>query len=162
MDFLKIPEGMKEKLKNCQAVFLVVLIGVFLMLLPKREAASKPHVQEIHTLSFQQELEQVLSCIQGAGNVKLLLSRESGELTLYQSDEDLDGDGGGRRKNTVIVSGENRQEQGLIRQVTAPKYRGAVVIAEGADSSPVKLALINAVSKATGLRSDKITVLKMK
>ena len=162
MDFLKLSGALKEKLKNCQAVFLVVLAGIFLMLLPNRESSPKPQAKEIPTLSFQQELEQVLSCIQGAGTVKLLLSPESGELTLYQSDEDLDGDGGGRRKNTVIISGENRQEQGLIRQVTAPKYRGAVVIAEGADRSPVKLALINAVSKATGLRSDKITVLKMK
>jgi stage III sporulation protein AG len=39
---------------------------------------------------------------------------------------------------------------------------GAVVIAQGADDPSIKLAIVDAVTKATGLGANKISVLKMK
>jgi len=41
-------------------------------------------------------------------------------------------------------------------------YRGAVVVCQGGDNASVRLAVVEAVSNATGLTSDRITVLKMK
>ena len=46
--------------------------------------------------------------------------------------------------------------------VLSPTYLGAVIVCQGGDSPTVKLAIVEAVSNATGLSADKITVLKMK
>ena len=43
-----------------------------------------------------------------------------------------------------------------------PEYRGALVVAQGADNAAIKLAITQAVAGLTGLSSDKITVVKMK
>jgi len=39
---------------------------------------------------------------------------------------------------------------------------GAVIVCQGADDPQVRLSIVDAVSKVTGLGSDKISVLKMK
>ena len=56
----------------------------------------------------------------------------------------------------------SRNERGLVIRTDPPKYLGAVVLCQGADSSVVRLAVIDAVSKVTGLGTDRICVLKMK
>ena len=62
----------------------------------------------------------------------------------------------------MIVSDSARAESGLVQQILPPTYQGAVILCQGADSAAVRLALIEAVSNATGLSSDRISVLKMK
>ena len=47
-------------------------------------------------------------------------------------------------------------------QVNPARFLGAVVVCQGADDPQVRLQVIDAVSKATGLRSNCIAVLKMK
>ena len=61
-----------------------------------------------------------------------------------------------------MITGQNKQETGLVRQVIPPTYMGVVVVCEGADNPSLKLAIVDAVSKATGLGADRISVLKMK
>ena len=40
-----------------------------------------------------------------------------------------------------------------------PKFSGAIVVCDGADKASVKLMVLSAVSAATGLSSEKISVL---
>ena len=61
-----------------------------------------------------------------------------------------------------MISGSDRGQEGLIKQVNAPTYRGAIVVCQGADDPVVKLSITEAVSRATGLGVDKISVIKMK
>ena len=65
-------------------------------------------------------------------------------------------------EDTVIITGSDRSQQGLICQQIPPQYLGAVIVCQGADKAAVRLALVEAVSDATGLSTDAITVLKMK
>lgn len=161
MDFLDSGKKLRETVKKYRAVLVVVLAGVLLMALPKKENKPEPMVfPQPEAADFQQSLEELLCEIDGAGKVHLLLSPVSGEKTIYQSDEDREGDS--LRRSTVVISDRDRQERGLIRQVDPPRYGGAVVLAQGAGSPAVKLAIVKAVSSAAGLTSDKITVLKMK
>ena len=55
-----------------------------------------------------------------------------------------------------------RGQTGLVRQVLPATYRGAVVVCQGADDPRIRLAIVEAVSMATGLGADRISVLKMK
>ena len=145
---------------------LVAAVGLALMLLPgpaeKTEvpAATVTEARE----SLEQRLEAILTGIEGAGQVRVLLTEKAGRETLYQTDSrsQTDQDGSDRSDDTVLVEDADRVEMGLVRQVLEPEYRGAVIICQGADSASVRLAVVEAVSCVTGLGADRISVLKMK
>lgn len=144
---------------------LIVLLGLALMLLPSRTA--EPELIEsaasIQEQTLEQRLEQLLSQIEGAGRVRVLLTEEAGRQTLYQTDSSMESDASGSRRSddTVLVEDASRMEQGLIRQTLEPEYRGAVVLCQGADQPSVRLAVVEAVKCVTGLGADQISVLKM-
>lgn len=144
---------------------LVAVLGLALMLLPSKapEAEAEPAPVSAQEQTLEQRLEQILSGIAGAGEVRVLLTEEEGRQTLYQTDSSDESDASGTRRSddTVLVEDSSRQEQGLIRQTLEPKYRGAVVLCQGADQASVRLAVVEAVSCVTGLGADQISVLKM-
>lgn len=163
MDRLVLQEKALEYLKKYRYLLLVVFCGIFLMALPTRSPPtelpdeSKSSTQERQDL--QKALEDILSYIDGAGEVQVLLTQVKGEEILYQLDEDISTaqDSSDIRKETVIVS-----ESGLIRQVNPPIYLGAVILCQGGNDPVVRLSVVDAVADATGLTTDHITVLKMK
>ena len=153
-------------IKQYRYVALILLIGMGLMLLPEgkgEKAVSVPEAVPLES-STEEKLAQILSRMEGAGNVEVLLTIASGAETLYESDEDLStGDTGGtERREVVVITDAQRNEQGLVQQVNPPTYQGAVILCQGADSPAVRLSIVEAVCDATGLSADKITVLKMK
>ena len=158
----------KEFFYKNRAVALVVLLGVLLMLLPTGKTETQQPQQQAAVSqpreSLETRLEQILSQVSGAGNVRVLLTQERGETSVYQLDlqEVTDGDRREIRQDTVTVTGSDRQQEGLLTQVEAPWYRGAVVVCQGGDNPTVRLSVVEAVSGATGLPSNRITVLKMK
>ena len=158
----------KEFFYKNRAVALVVLLGVLLMLLPTGKTESKKPQQQAAVAqpreSLETRLEQILSQVSGAGNVRVLLTQERGETSVYQLDlqEVTDGDRREIRQDTVTVTGSDRQQEGLLTQVEATRYRGAVIVCQGGDNPTVRLSVVEAVSGATGLPSNRITVLKMK
>ena len=147
---------------------VIVALGLVLMLLPMGSDSNQTQTiqqsqPQQQTEDIQQALERVLSKIRGAGEVDVLLTVATGTQTIYQEDADISG---GEKENarydTVIIRDSNGAEAGLVQQVIPPKYLGAVVVCKGADNAAVKLAIVEAVSKATGLGADQISVLKMK
>lgn len=165
MDQLEISGRIKEFFIKYRYVILVVLLGVALMCFPtgKKKAAEEIPVNVAES-TVERELEDalahILSQIKGAGKVEVLLTEASGAETMYQSDTHTGSDTG--REDTVIISGSDRSQTGLVRQVNPPSYMGAIVVCQGADSASVRLAIVQAVSSVTGLGADHITVLKMK
>lgn len=145
---------------------LVVLVGLGLMLLPGKEpsAPSEIPVQTVPSQSLEERLEHILSQIDGAGQVRVLLTEESGREHIFQTDSQSDTDGSGSRRtdDTVLVEDGNRNEMGLIRQTLEPKYRGAVILCRGASQPSVRLAIVEAVRCVTGLGADRISVQNMK
>ena len=148
MDWVTLRSRGKELVRKYRYVLLVVLAGLFLMALPEPR-------QDLQT-----GLEEILSQIQGAGRVQVLLTQREGERTVYQTDEDSTSSG--IRSDTVLLNGSDRSQTGLVQQVNPPTYLGAVIVCQGADSASVRLAIVEAVGSVTGLSTDKITVLKMK
>lgn len=145
-------------LKKYRYALLVLGIGLVLMMLPSGNVQTEPPKQTISAQEpeLAQTLSEILSQIDGAGDVSVLLTPASGKETLYQTNEN------GEHCDTVIISDSSRNEAGLIRQVNPPVYLGAIVICEGGDKPAVRLAIVDAVSKVTGLGADRISVLKMK
>ena len=163
MDIKQIHEKLRQLLHKYRYPILVVLIGLVLLWLPGKsgnqsiQAATQPdRVQE----DLNQQLTAILGKIDGVGKVQVLLTVSVGETTVYQSDTDQTDTG--IRKETVIITDSGRNQHALITQVLPQRYRGAVIVCQGADSPAVKLAVVEAVSRATGLGADQISVLKMK
>lgn len=162
MDFLSLKEKAAPFLKRYRYVVLFLLVGLLLMTLPKKQetvshpAAQQPESEE----SLEEELAYILSRIRGAGKVEVLLTENAGAETLYQTDVNEGTDA--IREDTVVVSDSQREEKGLIRQIIPPRYLGAVIVCQGGDNPGVKLQILEAVTKATGLKSNQISVLKMK
>lgn len=162
MDWVKLKSSGMEAVKKYRYVLLVVLAGILLMALPERkEEQEKPEkTVEASQPCLQESLSDILSQIAGAGKVKVLLTEAAGEQTIYQTDENYAGSD--IRRQTVLVTNVSREEAGLVKQVNPPTYQGAIVLCQGADSASVRLSIVEAVSNATGLSTDKISVLKMK
>ncbi len=157
-----IPKGIKNIWKEYRYALLVFLAGLALMLLPsgKEEAVHQAPVQvREEQPDFARELELLLSRVEGAGTVRVLLSASRGEEVFYQEDQDISGDS--RRTDTLVLTDGDREEAGLIRRVDPPQYQAALVLCLGADDPAVRLAITQAVANLTGLPTNKVTVLKM-
>lgn len=136
------------------------MLGIGLMLLPESAPPPEQEVMEESLPTLEQRLEQLLGQIEGAGDVQVLLTEESGRENVFQIDSQTSGDS--CSDDTVLVTSSDRCETGLIRQTLEPVYRGAVVLCQGADRPSVKLAIVEAVRCVTGLGADAISVQKMK
>lgn len=160
MDMESGKEQIIRSVKKYQYVLWAVLLGVFLMLLPQKKEEPEREIptQTEAALTLEEELSVILSKISGVGKAEVLLTELSGSSTIYQTDT-AQNQG---NSDTVIVMDRNREEQGLVKQVLPPVYKGAIVVCQGADSASVRLKVVDAVQSVTGLSSDCITVLKMK
>ena len=147
---------------------IVILAGIVLMLIPgKKDEQKITKIDTENTVTqetTEQRLENILSCVSGAGKVQVMLTYAQGELTLYQTDTrtSTSDNLNDVSEDTIILSDAQRQQTGLIKQVLPPTYLGAIILCEGAESPAVCLSMVDAVSKVTGLGADRISVLKMK
>ena len=157
-----------EYVSRYKYVALIVALGVLMMLIPFGETKDDTRVSietpKEKSETFQDQLRNILSCVSGAGRVEVMLSLSEGEEIVYQTDDNstIGNNSEANNKKIVTVTDSQRNQQGLIKQVIPATYKGAVIICQGADDPAVRLNLIHAVSKLTGLGADKISVLKMK
>ena len=167
MDIKSTANKLKTTIEKYKYMLLVLLVGLGLLLIPENKQSETTQIQATQRETErvdEKELSDILQTVEGAGQVRVMLSVAAGEKTIYQTDQDISGIGENNKSKTetVIVSDAQRNEVGLIKQIDSPVYLGAIVICQGANSPTVKLAITQAVSKITGLSTEKICVLKMK
>lgn len=122
--------------------------------------------------SLETKLENILSNINGVGNVKVLLTyNETEELIPVYNETDkksttneVDSEGGTRVVEEVDTSKEvvYQNEEIITQKKVSPKIEGAIITATGANNSTVKTNIIQAVEAATGLATHKIQVFEKK
>ncbi len=165
MDFRNSIGKVSKMLDKYKYALLIVLIGLAFMLIPGgNSSASMPEPTLDSNDDLLQDMElrlsEILSSVEGAGKVEVLLTTVHDRQIIYQTDIEESEDR--IQTETVLISGSDRGQEGLVKQVNAPTYRGAIVVCQGADDPVVKLSITEAVSRATGLGADKISVIKMK
>lgn len=166
MDFVGLKKRISEGVSKYKYVWIVLLAGVVLMMIPGKstqETQTQQTEDAVTEITIEQQLEQILSQLQGAGHVKVMLTIAQGERTIYQTDSSYtQGENSAdSRTQTILITDSERNETGLVHQINPPTYQGAIVLAQGGDDPVVKLAIVDAVCKVTGLGADKISVLKM-
>ena len=154
---------LRESLGRYRLVWLAILAGLVLLLLPsgrdRETPAAQPEAAAVFDLSeTEQRLGETLSRIDGAGEVTVLLSlRDGPKRVLAQNRHE-----GGERTETVVLSKGGGSQETVTVQELSPGYQGALLICEGGDDPRVRLALTQAVSALTGLGADKISISKGK
>ena len=154
---------LRESLSRCRLVWLAILAGLVLLLLPagrdREEAAPGPEPAAVFDLAeTEQRLGEALSKIEGAGEVTVLLSLRDGPRRVLAQNRN---DGGGRTETVVLSRGGGSQETVTVQELS-PGYQGALLLCTGGDDPTVRLALTQAVSALTGLGADKISISKGK
>lgn len=124
---------------------------------------------------LEQKLEDILSKIDGVGNVRVLITySQSSEVvamyneTLKSSSTEEEDSSGGKRKidetdstKEVIYTQENGVNVPVTQKVINPTIEGAIITAIGANNAIIKTNIIQAVEAVTGLPTHKIQVFEM-
>ncbi len=140
------------KLKNNKLILGILIIGIVLLVFPfsdgeKEDAGKKTDYEE----SLTKKTEEVLSLIEGAGKVKVMLTLENDGTTYPVTEKSQSGERAVSSSGKIAVSKEEY-----------PKVRGVVAVASGADVPGVREDIINAVRAVTGAPLCNIQVFKMK
>ena len=111
MERAEIRQRITEFAGKYRYILLVLVVGLILMVLPEKKENPLVPVAEIQDSqpSTQEQLQEILSRIKGAGKVQVLLTEQRGQETVYQADTDRSGDT--LRSETVILSDSGRAER---------------------------------------------------
>lgn len=169
MEINKIKNSIFDLFKKYKFIALIILIGIALLLIPSKhennqETNTNPDIKIAKYEDMENRLAELLQNIKGAGKVKVMLTVAQGEEIIYQTNTNLSSDNDSVKEDsdTVTITDSGRNQSGLVRQANPPTYLGAIIVCQGADDPIVKLSITEAVSKITGLKSNCISVLKMK
>ena len=191
--FKKLLEG-KDK-KTLYNLLLLFSVGIALLvmgqvLFPKpggTDASSPPQSEpppvtaitepsESYEERLERRLADILSCVENAGEVRVMLTLSHGkELTVARdartersTTQEADAEGGTRSAGseseagqTVVLRGADGGETPLVLKEAEPRVEGALIIAEGGDDIFVKDALIRAAYTVLGIEPHKVQVFKM-
>ena len=113
------------------AVILLIFLSTFIDFSPDSSALSDEYAKRT-----QKELLEILSKIDGVGDVEVFLTMDDGGENVYMKNSD-----------TKTVSIE-------------PKVRGVVVVCEGGDDPIVVSRVLEAVTKSLDLHADKVCITK--
>lgn len=177
---------------------IVILVGVLLCVisLPVEKSETKSGISDNindrisnHTESYEntsgedyveaweRKLEESLLYIEGAGQVKVLITLKESEQMVLAKDalEDIsemteaDASGGDRRtmqsrieRKTIYTVNEQGQDVPYVIKTITPAVEGVVVIAQGADKPQVRQNIIEAIQVLFDIDMNKITIVKMK
>lgn len=131
--------------------------------------------EQLYVVYMEEKLQEVLGRLDGAGEVKVLITLQASEEKIVEKDipltesdtEETDSAGGSRRvystdrgESTVYTNADNEAVPYVV-QTISPKVEGVVVLAEGAGTGNVSLQLSEAVQVLFGIEAHKIKVMKM-
>lgn len=154
--------------KKYKYMLIVIAAGVLLLLLPNGsgdKSASPdpaPEYESFDLAALQRQISDALSEIDGVGKTEVVLTLSSTMETVYQTDSrgDENETSLSYQTETVITNAGSGVQSAVVRERVYPKFRGALIVCEGASSASVRLEVTRAVEALTGLSSDRITVLK--
>ena len=160
-----------QGIKKYKYVLLTALLGVLLLLLPQNEkaadsgSATPSAAENFDREALQNEMEDILSSLDGVGKLSLMLTVEGGGYELAQDEtaslkargEEVDEQ---TRKTETVVLGSGTSAEVVVTHSRYPRFVGALIVCEGGDRADVQLKVTQAVSALTGLSSERISVVK--
>lgn len=162
----KIREFIEKLPKNKRFIYGAVIVGIVGMLLiifsggsgddtPEKSSDTEAFSQNgAYEEELEKRLAEILSSIQGVGDVKVMITLSSTEEYVYAEETDTSAD---RQQREYVIADKG----GIITKVNSPAVTGAVIVCEGGGDTRVCEKVYEAVSVALGLPSNRICVVKM-
>lgn len=172
-------QKLKVRLKTEKKVWIPVCIGIlaiFLLalseFLPQGQTESKENTistesEDAYCEALENRLAAVISEVENAGRVRVLLTLESSSETVYATDVSMQSDRNdgavseSRDSEYVLIDGAGG-DAGMVLRTQTPEVQGVIVVCDGANLPEVAGAITQAVSTALGVGTDRVSVLKMK
>lgn len=152
------------KNKNNLIICLILIIGVVLMVAAGTDKKEKPDSANTASIDVEAEekrLESILSQIDGAGSVSVMVTYYSGvEKSLaYETKQNTasreDKSEMSTDKKAVMTDGEP-----MVVKEVYPKVKGVIVTADGAGNAAVKQAISEAVAACLDVPAHRICIYK--
>ena len=155
-----------EKIKNGNVPkHLIIIIAIVLIVIMlfinsspnKSEGASKDVNSYINNLDNR--LSSALSEVEGAGNVKVVITLQSGTETVLAVKKVVTNDNGKTEteESPILVNGKT-----VVVKELYPKISGVLIVAEGANNITVKTRLLSATQSLLDVNINKIEILTKK
>lgn len=114
---------------------------------------------------IEKELKEIISRIDGVGEVSLMLTLDGTTEYVYAEDVDtqIDENSTGKSdkyKNEVIIVDSDGNETALVKKIIEPKVKGVVIVCTGGGNIEIKERVIKAVSSALNISTNNICVEK--
>lgn len=148
----------------------VVLIIISEFVTEKPKSQEKEQVQSSffdYESDIENRLCDIISQINGAGRVKVMVTLKSGEEKKYaynemfQAKNDENSSDSKTENEYVVIDGEKGDECVLLK-TEFPEIQGVIVVCDGGDNSVIKNEITNAVSALLNISTNNISVIKMK
>lgn len=150
--------------KGLFIIICILVLGV--MMLMGNNSGIKTAVKSESTseVNINRELEKILSSVEGAGRVKVLVNyNQSGEKILaYDMESNINEKESGKENNSKSEVVYDGNKMPVILKEYMPKVEGVIIVAQGGNIDNVKKQLIAGTVALLGIDEHKIEVLKMK
>ncbi len=175
------PARILEFLKGGKGRKLVVALGVAgigLILLSEfwpqksKEAVAKASAEEFVTKT-EEKLMAIIGSIEGAGTCQVMVTLENGVEYVYASQQKLNTDrvedqSGNSNKvsqrddseKSIIVVDTDEGRKGLLVTEIQPTVKGVVIVCEGGDQPLVRQRIVDTVTTALNISSQRVCVTK--
>ena len=179
---IELWEKIKES-KKLMAVIIVMLCALTAIIYFLPDGSNTRNKNETtvisnnrdNSLSKEKKLEEVLSNMKGAGQVRVMITyQSSSEVVTASSTEtqtstvvEKSENGGVRESETVVENkspvtvGSGNGENALVVVEKEPEIKGVIVVAEGADNITVKLNLQKAVETVLQVSPSQVEIFAM-
>lgn len=164
--------------KKACIIFIIGVLGLLLIVfsefIPKSKTSSisddsSSLSDASYSNSFKQEIEkelkEIISKIDGVGEVSLMLTLDGTTEYVYAEDVDTQtsensSSKSDKYKNQVIIVDSDGDETALVKKIIEPKVKGVVIVCTGGGNLQIKERVIKAVSSALNISTNNICVEK--
>ena len=115
---------------------------------------SEIYEENQYVAELERKLTDIISSIEGAGRVKVMITLENSEENVYAIDIN-------ESKNEYVLIKTSSDEGGLLLKIIQPKVRGVAIVCDGGDVGKVKMSILDATCSAMGISSSKVSISKM-
>lgn len=143
---------------------LCVLLLMFLKSTPSKsdsEQKEEPTLPSAPTISdykesLENELSDILSKIQGAGEVTVMVTLEGTEEKIFAEDT---AESDTKKETETVISGS---KDAVLKSVKNPKVSGVLIVCTGGDKPQIVEKVVNAASTVLDIPTSKVYVTKSK
>ncbi|MEG3029527.1 MAG: hypothetical protein RR827_03935 [Oscillospiraceae bacterium] len=181
LEKVKFLEKITEKQKGNVVIFLgilgilFILMGDFKFFKNDDGKDKSPNSLAAYKRELERETAVFLKEIEGVGDVKVMITLESGEEIIYAQEEKNVED---KQKNSsekalqesikstfenaVVMVGSSGEKTALVEKTVQPAIQGVAVVCQGADDVSVVSAVTNSIAVVLNVPTHKICVTKMR